>query len=165
MKRPLKAILAALILTALAGCAPVISKNVLATADQSIPFREIAKDPAKYTGRTVVVGGAILSSRNLEDQTEIEVLQMPLGYRLKPVNPEESAGRFILVFKGFKDPAIYSEGRKITAVGRVEGSMKGEVGKMPYDYPVIKPDEDYLWQMEYEPSIGLGVGVGIIHGY
>jgi outer membrane lipoprotein len=165
MNIPVKAMLAALILTALAGCAPVISKGVLDTADKNVNFADILKDPAKYTGRTVVVGGAILSSRNLEDRTEIEVLQMPLGYRLKPVNPEESAGRFILVFKGFKDPAIYSEGKKITAVGKVEGSMKGEVGKMPYDYPVISPAEDYLWQMEYEPSIGIGVGVGIIHGY
>ncbi len=165
MNRPLKAILAAFILTALAGCAPVISKGVLETADRSVNFADILKDPPKYTGRTVVVGGAIIDARNLEDWTEIEVLQMPLGYRLKPVRPEESAGRFILVFKGFKDPAIYGAGKKITAVGKIEGFRTGSVGKMTYNYPVISSTEDYLWQMEYEPSIGIGVGVGIIHGF
>ncbi len=71
MRRYMPMTLAAVFLTALSGCAPVISKGVLDTADRSITFAAILKDPAAYTGRTVVVGGVIIDAENLKDRTEI----------------------------------------------------------------------------------------------
>lgn len=167
MSKRMTAILAASALMALSGCAPVISQKVLDTADRKITFAELVKNPAEFTGKTVLVGGEIISAKNLKDRTEIEVLEMPLGYRLKPVDAEKSAGRFILDYRGFKDPAIYGAGRKITAVGTVEGVRAGKVNNMAYNYPVIKPEKDYLWRMEEYayPPVGVGIGVGVIQGY
>ncbi len=158
-------VLAVFSLVTLSGCAPVISKKALEGADLDIKFADLVKDPARYAGKTVVLGGTIVNIRNLEDRTEIEVLQEPLGYRLKPCKPEESAGRFLVEFDGFKDPVIYAAGKRLTVVGTVKGIRMGELGKLTYNYPVIAPIEHYLWSREYEPSVGIGVGVGIIHAY
>lgn len=157
-------VIASLVL--ISGCAPVISKKTLEEANRSIKFEDIVKDPEKYKSSEVVLGGTIVNAQNTEEKTIVEVLQEPLNFQLKPVNPEESAGRFLIEYKGFKDPAIYSRNRRITVAGKLTGSETKKIGEMKYTYPVIEPKEDYLWSTGYaEPSVGVGVGVGIIKGY
>ncbi len=157
-KRKLR-FLALIVAVLAAGCAPVISKKVLETAQRDIPFSELAKDPMGYKGSTVLLGGTILKTDNLEAETVMEVLAQPLSRTLRPVRPEESPGRFLVVAEGFLDPALYAPGRPITVVGVVEGVRKGVLGEHPYAYPVISPVELHLWRDERRPDITIGVGV------
>ena len=146
----------------LCGCAPVISQQTLKSVDREIKIADLAKYPEKYRGREVVLGGTIVSVENREDKTEVEVLDQPLNRRLMPVDPERSEGRFIAIFEGFKDPALYSRNRRITLAGVFKGIVKRKLGKMDYEYPVVESREHYLWRAPYgEPSVGLGVGIGI----
>ncbi len=152
-------LLLALLLTS--GCAPVISQKTLESVDRGIRFSDLVKEPDKYRGQKVVLGGTIVSIENREEKTEIEVLEQPLNYQLKPTDPERSEGRFIAVFEGFKDPALYSRNRRITVAGVFKGVVKRKLGEMDYSYPVVEPQEHYLWRSPYgEPSVGVGVGIG-----
>lgn len=150
-------------LIALAGCAPVISKDTLRRMDSGLRFEEVIKDPGSYTGRTIVVGGTILSMENLKSRTVVEVIEQDMDSRLKPVKPESSAGRFLVEFDGFKDPALYNRGKRITVAGTITGVEKRMLDKTEYAYPVIKPAEHHLWEEtrgSSEPRIGIGLGVG-----
>jgi outer membrane lipoprotein len=157
----LKKTLILLSLLVVSGCAPVISQKTLESVDREIRFSDIVKDPDKYRGQKVVLGGTIVSIDNKEEKTEIEVLDQPLNRQLKPTDPERSEGRFIAVFEGFKDPALYSRNRRITVAGVFKGIVKRKVGEMDYGYPVVESQEHYLWRSAYsEPSVGVGVGIG-----
>lgn len=167
MKIYLKGLIALLALAVfIAGCAPVISKSVLESADRTVEFTVLAKDPDSYRGKTVILGGVVIRVENLEDKTVAEVLDTALDGSLKPVNIDESEGRFIVEFTGFKDPVVYT-GRLITVVGKVLGSRSREIGKKLYTYPVIAPVEHYLWRTPAYSNgpISVGIGVGIMHSY
>ncbi|HLC17955.1 MAG TPA: Slp family lipoprotein [Thermodesulfobacteriota bacterium] len=146
------------------GCAPVISKAALEGADRGLGFSELSKEPSLHTDKTVVLGGTVIGVENLEDRTVVEVMEAPLTARLKPVTGDESAGRFLVEFEGFRDPVIY-RGRLITVAGTVKGVEERTLGKMPYRYPVIRPVEHYLWRRGEEtgPRLGIGLGIGVIH--
>ncbi len=159
-------IVMALMIAALAGCAPVISKDTLATVDRGIKFEDVVKDPGPYAGKNVVFGGTIINVENTESRTVLEVVQQGMNSQLNPVYTDESAGRFLVDFPGFKDPAIYSIGKRLTVAGRVKGSLEKKLGKGTYRYPVIEPTEHYLWPRRggySEPSIGIGIGIGYTH--
>lgn len=167
MRSP-KMLLIAGILALLAGCGPVISDEVLKTVNRDIEFRQVAADPAKYTGKSVVFGGTILNVENMENVTEMEVVQEGMNSQLKPVERGESAGRFIVRFNRFMDPAIFSAGKRITVAGVITGTETRPLGKGTYRYPVIEPKEHYLWEpSDYDrgggPRIGIGIGLGYTH--
>ena len=146
----------------IAGCAPVIPSRALKEADQSLSFERLLDDPEAYKGKTVLVGGTIINTRNFPDRTLITVLQRPLGFRNKPTSEDISRGRFILYVPGFLDPAIYHPGRKITVVGSLVGKEVRPLGEIEYTYPVIQKNELYLWSAtEYMPvHFGVAVGTG-----
>jgi outer membrane lipoprotein len=113
----------------LAGCAHVISKEVLQEVDASLTFAHVSKDPEAYKGKTVLFGGDIIETQNLSDKTQIVVLQRPLGSRGEPSAGDVSEGRFIITTPGFLDPAIYGPGRKITVAGTVVGKEVRPLGE------------------------------------
>jgi len=147
------------------GCAPVIPQNILSTVDRNISFSDVIKNPDTHTGKTVVLGGEIISVENLETTTVVEVLHEAINRRLKPVGADTSEGRFLAVFKGFKDPAVYSKGKLLTVAGVINGAETRKLGKTDYKYPVIEETEHYLWREGHGPSFGIGIGVGVSHGF
>jgi len=161
MQRISAAVLAFILL---AGCASVISENVLREADQSVSFRDVLRDPERYRGRIVVLGGSIIKSIPKKNETWIEVLQQPLGGRLKPKNTDISEGRFIIKYRNYLDPGVYRQGRRITAAGEVAGREVLPLGEMQYSYPVLINRETHLWEEEpaySSPQFMFGIGIGI----
>lgn len=160
-------IIAAALLMA-SGCGPVISENVLKTVERDIEFKSVVDDPASFEGRSVVFGGTIIKVENLEGATVMEVVQEGMNSQLKPVDKGASEGRFLVKFKRFMDPAIFSAGKRITIAGVVIGTETRPLGKANYRYPVIEPKEHYLWEpSDYDrdgwPRIGIGIGLGYTH--
>lgn len=158
-------ILTLILLAALAasasGCAPVISKGTIDGAMQEAGFSDLLRDPGAYEGRTLILGGAILSVENRKEDTVVEVLQTALARRLKPVDPDESGGRFLVRFEGFRDPALYAPGRLITVAGVIEGAWPGKIGEKSYYYPVLRPVEHHLWREGFSspPRVTFGLGL------
>ena len=144
------------------ACAP-ISQQSLKEVDPVISFQALSKDPEKYRGKLVLLGGQIMAAKIEQGQTWVEVLQHPLNWRQNPEDPDVSYGRFLIHFKDFRDPAIYLQGRKITVLGEVQGKRVLPLREIEYTYPVLIPRESHLWKSEAEGGtfFQFGVGVGV----
>jgi len=149
----------------LIACAPVLSDRSLREANLSISFQELQKNPEAYTGKVVILGGKIISTTVNKEETWVEVLQQPLDRQYKPENQDVSYGRFIIVFQGFIDPAIYAPYRLITVAGEVTGKKVLPVKEIQYTYPVLSAREHALIKPEdyydSQPQFHFGFGIGI----
>jgi outer membrane lipoprotein len=133
--------------------------------DTSLTPRSAAAQMPANSGKSVMWGGVILSTTNLENRTRVEVLAYPLDRDQMPRRDRDPLGRFMLEKQGFLDPASYAEGRLLTGVGKLVRSQAGKVGDSDYEYPVIDADRLYLWPQDSEynnrSNVHFGVGVGV----
>jgi len=159
IKKQLTVLLAVLLLT---GCAHVISPNARNEADNSISFQALVHNPEKYTGKTVILGGRIIQIRRSGEETLLEVLQLPLDWRYQPEDSDVSYGRFMLLFKDYRDPEIYKKRRRITVAGKIIGGKVMPLDQREYTYPVIMPAEVHLWKdgNASSPRFHFGIGIG-----
>jgi outer membrane lipoprotein len=155
------------VILALSGCTSVLSTSVVQEADDKIAFPDLQKQPERYRGVVVILGGQIVETLVKEDETWVQVLQLPLGAQQRPDNLASSQGRFIVIYKRFADPFVYEKGRKITVAGVVEGGRVIMLNDRTYTLPVLLERESYLWKTEeYYPAYGpgptfqFGIGVG-----
>ena len=150
----LRKALPAILIAIFAGSCSVISQDIRTESIPPVDLKILLQEPNKYKGDTVILGGYILETDNLTDQTIIKVLQAPLGARDEPKSRDYSEGRFIVSQKGFLDPEIYSKDRKITVAGTVVGSVVEKVNEFSHPYLKIQSHEIYLWpkDQEYPPA-------------
>lgn len=117
-------------------------------------------------GERVLWGGRIIHTEPEERETRIEVLAYPLQRNQKPDVSESSQGRFLVIHRGYLEPADYSPDRLVTVTGRLQQPRTGRIGEAEYRYPVMTSDELHLWPEEprvvrEEPRVRFGVGVMI----
>jgi len=127
---------------------PFNIKEHLKEADKGIMFDELSKDPGKYKGRTVLLGGVIIKTENRKDGTILEIYQTELDYYGQPLNTDVSQGRFLAMDEKFLDSEIYRNGRKITVAGVVDGVEVRKLGKIDYQYPYLLIKKIHLWKEE-----------------
>jgi len=137
----------------LVGCAPVISRELRGQVAKELTFHEVSKDPEAYAGKIVLWSGVILKSANLKEGTLIEVLQKPADRRGRPLDVDESAGRFLALYSGYLDVAIYSQEKEVTIAGEIKGKRVLPLGEIEYTYPLISIKEIYLWRPVREERI------------
>jgi outer membrane lipoprotein len=152
-----------------AGCgSKVIPEEFDEKIDKKVTFEEVKRDPESFRGKRILVGGEIIETRNLQGKTEIEILQKPLGRDRGPLPVDESEGRFVLVHPSFLDPSVFRSGRRVTAVGVVEGSRSQKIGETELVYPILENEHIHLWPVgsgqRTEPTIGIGLGFGFGFG-
>ena len=142
-----------------AGCAPPFAKELLDKVDTNVPFAVLQKEPERFSGKLVMVGGTIIDTRNLNDGTQIEVLQKQLDYDGRPALTDETGGRFLVVLSQFLDGAVYHRGRSITIIGEIAGSIVQPLDEIAYRYPVLTAKELHLWSPYAGPRFSIGVGM------
>lgn len=157
----LRALFCAVCCLALAGCAtPPLNADAVTvklTPDQV----KAAPDSAKGT---VIWGGVIVSTVNLADRTQIEVLAYPLKGNQRPAVSKQPLGRFLLQSPEYIEAKQYSEGREVTAIGMLQGITKGEVGKADYDFPTVTLSDVHLWHRDNsheKPRFIFGIGLNL----
>ncbi len=128
------------------GCTQVISKDVLKEVNRNISFAELQEAPDRYQGQTVLLAGVVVNTTYEEEGTLLEIYQTDMDWEERPVHPDESAGRFLALYKGFLDSEIYKNGRKVTLAGIVKGLLSRKLGKFKYHYPFLLIREIYLWK-------------------
>ena len=138
---------------ALSSCA-VMSNQIRQEAQPAIPFKDLLQNPNAYIGKTVILGGYILDTMNVPNETLITVLETPLSYNEEPKSKDYSQGRFIIAYKGFLDPAVYKKDRMITVGGTFVGIVMKDVEKAPHAFPKIESRQLYLWP-EYQYNYGV----------
>lgn len=100
-----------------------------------------------YAGAKVVWGGMIIKTEPLQQQTQIEVLAFPVDSSGEPDRQTASQGRFLILHKGFLEPTDFAPGRWLSVVGIIGQAQTGSVGEASYRFPVIQPEQLYLWPL------------------
>ncbi len=145
-----------------AGCAPIISSRALSLVDQSLTFTDLSRDPLRYVGHYVLLGGEIAGISNTSDWGELEVVQFGTDKKGNVIETAGSGGRFIALVPSFLDPEVYRTGLFVTIVGQVEGQKVIPVNASRYTYPVLTVNEMHLWNHEVEvPPAALNFEVGL----
>ena len=145
----------------LAACAGGISRQARDQITYVGPYAEVQRDPAKYQGETMLLGGKVIETSAMTGATEMVVLQLEIGTQDRPTDNDQSQGRFLIRSAEFLDPAIFPQGTLITVVGRLQGSETRLIGEMPYTYPVIDVIEIKKWPPNSDPSPRFHFGIGI----
>ena len=166
----MKGVLAAfLLLPSLVGCASVPLLIREPPADNPI-LADVQTNPTAFRNRRVRWGGIIVSTRSVENGTEVEILAKALGNDGRPEPGDVSLGRFLVNSDGFLDPAVYSAGREVTVYGVLQNALVRNIGTRPYLYPLVDAAQLYLWTEQndygyddwYSPfHFGFGIGIGI----
>jgi len=145
----LKTILSVTVLLMFTISCSVISQQLRDESLPPTPFKELLQNIDAYIGKTVILGGHVLETENKTDETIIRVLQAPLSFGDEPDSKDKTEGRFIVLYKGFLDPEVYSKNRRITVAGTIIGLQTEKIGSCPYACLTIKSREIHLWP-EYE---------------
>lgn len=98
-----------------------------------------------YSGQTVLWGGRVIESRNLKDQTQVEILQQPLYANDRPAISDQTQGRFLALAPGYLDVEIYKAGREVSVIGQVLRAEDLPLGQTSYRYVIIRADKIILW--------------------
>ncbi len=109
-------------------------------------FVRVAQSPDSFVGSQVRWGGIVARVENLEQDTLVEIVNLPLDARARPVGDANTSGRFIARVQGFLDPLIYKEGKEITVVGVLNQSMPGKIGQHQVNFPVVDSSGHHLWK-------------------
>lgn len=148
----------------------VVPGSLEPLVDRTVTFQEILSAPESYQGKVVVLGGVVLKAKRLKDGTQIELLQLPLDQRERPLlDRQQSQGRFLAIQQEFLDPATLVEGTKMTVVGEVSGAKTDYLDEVEYRYPVVIVKHLHSWpapsydhaQPRPRFSIGIRGGTGI----
>jgi outer membrane lipoprotein len=151
-----------------AGCSsgpPVVPADLKEQIDSSLSFAELVQSPSSYKGRTVLLGGEILSAKRLKEGTQLEILQLPTHDDDPPTSRRtDSQGRFLALERDGRDPASYQPGTRVTLVGEVTGDMVGPLDESEYRYPTLDIKHLYVWAPDdYQQRRG-GSTVGLFGG-
>lgn len=124
----------------------------------------IAATPESAKGTKILWGGVIASNKNLADATQLEIIAYPLASsNQSPQTGKASEGRFLIVSPGYLESVDYAVGRRITVTGILQDSVSGRIGETPYQYPVVVPDDVYLWPRDSgSGNIPIRFGIGFI---
>ena len=146
----------------LTACGSGISRQVRDQVTYTGSFAELQKAPARYQGVMVLLGGKVIKTLTQQGATELVVLQLEIGNRDRPVDNDQSQGRYLVRSARFLDPAIFPPGTLITVAGRLTGSETRAIGEMSYRYPVIEPAEMKKWPAgsDASPRFRFGIGIG-----
>lgn len=143
----LKSLLVVLSLaTFISGCVHVpeslrVDENVALTT-----FTDVKDNNEAHLGKDARWGGVIAKIENNAENTVLEVVHFQLSSSTRPLQKDQTQGRFKVYYQGFLDPVIYKEGRSITAVGKIAKNEAGKIGEHEYDYPVLTANNVHLWK-------------------
>lgn len=111
-------------------------------------FAEVASEQARNSSvapTRVRWGGEIIAVTPNASETCFEMVRYRLDDSARPVDSDQSEGRFIACGAGFYDPAIYAQGRELTVTGTLAKPSTGKIGDFDYRYPRVTVDTLYLW--------------------
>ncbi len=132
----------------------IITIALLASGCASAPkplqgsFSEITPSEAtasSQTGAPVRWGGEIINVEPARQSTCFEVLARPLSGNGRPVDSDQSQGRFLACRSNFYDPAAFAAGRDVTFTGRIDSYQSRLIGEYDYSLPRLAADVVYLW--------------------
>jgi outer membrane lipoprotein len=116
-------------------------------------------------GRDFTWGGSVLSLKNMESHSLVEIMAYPLDGDGRPDAGASPLGRFLGDYPGFLEPVMFHSGQLVTVTGPMLGYRDGKVGEAVYRYPVLQADQIKRWDARpastfNKPSVHFGFGFG-----
>lgn len=147
-----------MVLLACSTPAKFASNNI----DLRITPQQAVAESAILQNAQVLWGGVIISTVNLKDVTQFEILAYPLTSEQRPDINQSPTGRFLALQEGYLEITDYAPGRLMTVSGTLQGQRSGHIGESEYIYPVLNINQLYLWgkrvpRNESQFHFGLGV--------
>jgi len=139
----------------MAGCATIPEKLQVGDEAPLVKFADVRAQPNINTGLTARWGGIIAKVEVQKQRTLVEVVDFKLSSRAKPIQANETQGRFRFYKQGLLDPVIYKVGKSITVVGTVANSEQGKIGEQEYLYPVLNAEKIQLWKKTQRVDVTL----------
>lgn len=130
----------------------VISDKIRSEAERAVSFQTLANATDRYIGKTVILGGYIIETKNVAGVANMTVLQTPLLIGEKPDSRSRSQGGFILTYKGYLEPEVYEKNRRVTVAGKVVGRMAEGSGNCPNPCLKLEYRQIFRWPMYESPS-------------
>ena len=130
----------------LSSCAITIPKSIDEKIIDIPALHVVRQNVDAYIERRVRWGGVIANVVNKKNTTVLEIVDHPLSKEGRPIETDQTQGRFLARFKGFLDPVVYATGREITVVGTVSRETKQLIDQFEYTYPEIIVDSFNLWR-------------------
>lgn len=123
-----------------------VPSELAAQIDSSVRFVDVQETPANYVGRVVMFGGIVLGAKRTETETEIEILELPVGPN-GPLTEDRlrSNGRFIAVRSDVVDPATLPPGTPVSIIGAVTGSTTKPLDEGEFTYPILAAKHIVNW--------------------
>ncbi len=143
----------------IAACAPVFPREAMDRVNRHLSFKDLQGNPDQFKGIWAMLGGDIIEVKNAQDGSSIEVLQKPLDSDGRPLETDNSEGRFLIHTERFLDSAVYLPGRQITVIGEVGGYEIMQIDEIMYRYPLLDEKFIHLWRPYAGPQFFFGVGV------
>ncbi|VAW95658.1 hypothetical protein MNBD_GAMMA21-1510 [hydrothermal vent metagenome] len=133
--------------TLLVGCS---AKPVLPVAEPNPPVAAVQQDINAHKDIAITWGGVILETNNADEQSKVLIISKRLESSTRPIEGDQTLGRFIAIIDGFLDPAIYSKDREMSVYGTIIGQEIRKVDDYEYTYPVVQVSEHKLWEVRVE---------------
>jgi outer membrane lipoprotein len=138
----------------LSGCASYPSSIAISDPQHQPKFAELLASPEQNQGKTLVMGGQVVSISNANNSTLLEILQMPLWETGKPRTDRDLVGgRMRARVPYFLDPEVYAKGRLVSVRGVFSGLEDGTIGEHPYQYPTLDVTGIQLWPKDQDPEV------------
>lgn len=129
----------------ISGCSAVPDKLSVSEDTALTDYQSASNQPTQYSGEQARWGGRIIQVKNLPDSTLLDLLHFELNSSGRPIEKDESAGRFRVYVQGYLEPEIYSPGRSLTVLGTVAAPETVRVGRFQSEQPVLHSQEIHLW--------------------
>ena len=139
---------AAVMVFALAGCSPVLNRDLMDTGVREFQLSHLVETPEAFKDHLFILGGVIVDTKLTEKGSQVEALFIPVNRSGYLRDYQRHQGRFLAIYsrsKGILDPLIYKKGREITLAGDFMEVRKGKIDEMEYPYPVFEIRQIYLW--------------------
>jgi len=145
-KQVVQGVLAGLLIAALSGCVtvPDAIKGTSPTPQQDLS--RVMAAPQLYVGQEARFGGKVVSVKNEQGKTRLEIATVPLDEGARPSLSDPSRGRIYADVNSFLDPVDFRN-QLVTVVGPITGTAKGKIGDSNYTYMVMQANGFKRWRV------------------
>lgn len=144
--------LLAVLVVFISACASYPEQVKVAEGTQLIEYQQVSKVATNYIGKQARWSGVIADIANLSDKTRLEVLFYPPSQNGRPITKSDPVGRFRVYTDKFLDPAIYKQGKSITALGSIAEKQVAKIDEYEYEYPTLNDSIVFLWPKKPEQT-------------
>lgn len=150
-------ILTFLTIALLTACSST-SQTMQSNRYDDLQLKQVTPSVASYKGETVRWGGKIIKVHNFDTHSQLQLVQFPLNRYGRPIQANNSQGRFFTRSNDFLDPEIFKEGMMLTVVGQISDQASITVDKKNLVVPVVEIQESQRWPAnsasgrEYNPK-------------